>query len=68
MTTKTVSEVEDLYGELPDSDEPLEALMSKSPAELGETDESQETAARNREILALYLQDIRRIKLLTSEE
>jgi len=68
MTTKTVSEVEDPYGELPDSGEPLEALMSKSYAELGETDESPETAARNRELLALYLQDIRRIKLLTSEE
>ena len=68
MTTKTVSEVEDLYGELPESDEPLEALMSKSPAELGETDDSPETAARHREILALYLQDIRRIKLLTPEE
>ena len=68
MTTNTVSEVEDLYGELPDSGESLEALMSKSPAELGETDESPETAARNRELLALYLQDIRRIKLLTPEE
>ena len=68
MTTKTVSEVEDPYGELPESDEPLEALMSKSPAELGEAEESPETAARHREILALYLQDIRRIKLLTAEE
>src|SRR5213593_536949 len=68
MTTKTVSEVEDPYGALPESDEPLEALMSKSPAELGEAEESPETAARHREILALYLQDIRRIKLLTPEE
>ncbi len=65
---KTVSEVEDPYGELPDSTEPLDALMSKSPGELGEVDETPETVARNREILSLYLEDIRRIKLLTAEE
>jgi RNA polymerase sigma factor (sigma-70 family) len=68
MTTTTVSDVEDLYGELPDSDEPLERLMSKSPSELGEPEETPGTAARAREILALYLQDIRRIKLLSPEE
>jgi len=68
MTTTTVSDVEDPYGELPDSDEPLERLMSESPSELGEPEETPETAARAREILALYLQDIRRIKLLSPEE
>ncbi len=67
MTT-TVSDVEDLYGELPDSDDSLETLMSKSPSELGEPEDTPETAARAREILALYLQDIRRIKLLSPEE
>jgi len=68
MTTKTVNESRDPHAELPDSGEPLDALMSKSPAELGEADESPETVARNREILSLYLDDIRRIKLLTAEE
>jgi RNA polymerase primary sigma factor len=68
MKTKPVSEVEDLYGDLPDSDEPLDTLMSRSPAELGEAEETPGRAARNREILGLYLQDIRRVKLLTPEE
>jgi RNA polymerase primary sigma factor len=68
MTTNTVSEVADQYGDLPDSDEPPDDLVSKSSAELGEAQETPETAARNREILALYLQDIGRIKLLTAEE
>jgi RNA polymerase primary sigma factor len=62
-----VSEAEHLYDEVPDSAEPLESLMSKSPTELGEPDEA-EAAARSREILGLYLQDIRRIKLLSGDE
>lgn len=68
MMTKTVSEAQDLYGELPDAAEPLDALMAKSPAELGEARAGPETARRNREILSLYLEDIRRVKLLTPQE
>src|SRR5439155_16573750 len=68
VTTNAVSEEQDLDGGLPDSEEPLEALMSKSPTELGEPDDSPERTAHTREILALYLDDIRRIKLLTPEQ
>jgi RNA polymerase primary sigma factor len=68
MTTKTVSEDDDRDAELPDSEEPLETLLAKSPRELGEPEEPAETAARNRELLGLYLEDIRRIKLLTPEQ
>ena len=63
-----MSDVEDPYAEPSDSAEALEALGSTSPVDLAEADETPETAARNREILALYLDDIRRIKLLTPEE
>ena len=68
MTTKTVSEAEDLFDALPGVDEPIETLMSKSPAELGEPRETPDRAARNHELLGLYLHDIGRIKLLTAEE
>ena len=68
MTTKTVSEAQDPYGELPDAAEPLDTLMAKSPAELGEVEETPEIARRNREILSLYLEDIRRVKLLKPDE
>jgi len=63
-----VSEVEDRDAAIPGSEEPLETLMSKSPAELGESDQRPETVERNREILSLYLKDISRVKLLTAEE
>ena len=63
-----MSEADELGGDLPDSPEALEELLSKSPRELGEADEKPESVGRNREILALYLQDIRRIKLLKAEE
>ena len=63
-----MSDVEDPYAEPSDSAEALEALGPTSPVDLAEADETPETAARNREILALYLDDIRRIKLLTPEE
>lgn len=49
-------------------DEPLETLLDKGPVELGEPANSPETAERTREILALYLQEISRVKLLTAEE
>ena len=68
MATKTVSEAEEQSDDLPDSDESLETLLAKSPRELGEPEDSPETTTRNREILGLYLQDIRRIKLLTADE
>jgi RNA polymerase primary sigma factor len=42
--------------------------MAKSPVELAGAADAQETAERDREILSLYLDDIRRIKLLTPEE
>ena len=63
-----MSEVEDRDAAIPGSEEPLETLMSKSPAELGESDQRPETVERNREILSLYLKDISRVKLLTAEE
>ncbi len=68
MTTKTVSEGDDLYGELPDADEPIETLLSKSPSELGEPEDTLERAARDREILGFYLRDIGRINLLSAEQ
>ena len=63
-----MSDVDDAHVEPPDSPEVLEALASKSPVDLAEAGTEPETAARNREILSLYLDDIRRIKLLTPEE
>jgi RNA polymerase sigma factor (sigma-70 family) len=62
-----VSKVEDGADELEGPEEPLEVLLEKSPAELGESEEP-ERAARTREILSLYLADVRRVKLLTAEE
>jgi len=56
------------YDVIPGSDEPLEALLSKSPADLGEATERPETIGRNREILGLYLQDIARVQLLTAQQ
>jgi RNA polymerase sigma factor (sigma-70 family) len=68
-TTNPASEGEhDPYAELPGPEEPLETLMSKSAAELGGPDSRPETIERTREILALYLKDIARVKLLTAEE
>ena len=63
-----MSDVDDAHVEPPDSPEVLEALASKSHFDLAEAGTEPETAARNREILSLYLDDIRRIKLLTPEE
>jgi len=68
MTTKTVSETDEPSDDLPGATEPLETLMSEAPSELGEPEETPETAARNREILGLYLQEIGRVKLLTAEQ
>jgi RNA polymerase sigma factor (sigma-70 family) len=54
--------------ELEDGGEPLETLLDKDPAELGEKPESPEAGDRSRELIALYLQEISRVKLLTGEE
>jgi RNA polymerase sigma factor (sigma-70 family) len=54
--------------ELEDGDEPLEALLAKDPAELGERPDAPEAGDRSRELIALYLQEISRVKLLTPEE
>ena len=58
----------DTADELEDGDEPLEALLDKDPAELGEKPEAPEAGDRSRELIALYLQEISRVRLLTPEE
>jgi RNA polymerase sigma factor (sigma-70 family) len=58
----------DTTDELEDGDEPLEALLHKDPAELGEKPNAPEAGDRSRELIALYLQEISRVKLLTPEE
>jgi RNA polymerase sigma factor (sigma-70 family) len=54
--------------ELEGGDEPLEALLDKDPAELGEKPDAPGAGDRSRELIALYLQEISRVKLLTPEE
>ena len=54
--------------ELEGGDEPLETLLEKDPAELGEKPDAPEAGDRSRELIALYLQEISRVKLLTPEE
>src|SRR4029077_14951318 len=54
--------------ELEGGDEPLETLLAKDPAELAEKPEAREAGGRSRELIALYLQEISRVKLLTAEE
>jgi len=63
-----VSGDDDPRADIPGTDEPLEALVSKTPAELGEADERPETIERNREILSLYLQDISKVRLLDAAQ
>src|SRR4026207_262285 len=53
--------------ELEGGDEPLETLLEKDPAELGEKPDAPEAGDRSRELIALYLQEISRVKLLTAE-
>ena len=52
--------------ELEGGDEPLETLLDQDPAELGES--APHAGARSRELIALYLQEISRVRLLTAEE
>ena len=54
--------------ELEGGDEPLETLLDKDPAELGEKPDAPEAGDRSRELIALYLQEISCVKLLTAEE
>jgi RNA polymerase sigma factor (sigma-70 family) len=54
--------------ELEGGDEPLETLLEIDPAELAEKPEAREAGDRSRELIALYLQEISRVKLLTAEE
>jgi RNA polymerase sigma factor (sigma-70 family) len=54
--------------ELEGGDEPLETLLDKDPAELGEKPDAPEVGDRSRELIALYLQEISRVKLLTAEQ
>src|SRR5574339_377531 len=54
--------------ELEGGDEPLETLLEQDPADLGERPDSPEAGDRSRELIALYLQEISRVKLLTAEE
>jgi len=54
--------------ELEGADEPLETLLDQDPAELGEKPGAPETGDKSRELIALYLQEISRVKLLTAED
>jgi RNA polymerase sigma factor (sigma-70 family) len=63
-----VSDDKPAFDERPDSDESLDSLLSKPANELAEPQQSPDSATRDREILALYLEDIRRVKLLTPEQ
>jgi RNA polymerase sigma factor (sigma-70 family) len=54
--------------EVEGGDEPLETLLDQDPAELGEKPDSPEAGDRSRELIALYLQEISRVKLLTAEQ
>ncbi len=54
--------------DLNDAGEPLETLLTRAPADLAGHHEKPETAARGRELLALYLRDIAKVPLLTPEQ
>jgi RNA polymerase sigma factor (sigma-70 family) len=54
--------------ELEGGDEPLETLLTQDPADLAEKPDSPEASERGRELIAMYLQEISRVKLLTAEE
>jgi RNA polymerase sigma factor (sigma-70 family) len=54
--------------ELEGGDEPLETLLAQDPADLAEKPDSPEPSERGRELIAMYLQEISRVKLLTAEE
>jgi RNA polymerase sigma factor (sigma-70 family) len=54
--------------ELEDGDEPIEALIAEDRMDAGESEAASGAADRNRALLALYLQEIARIKLLAPGE
>ena len=54
--------------ELEGGDEPLETLLERDPVDLAEKPGAPEASERGRELIALYLQEISRVKLLTAEE
>jgi RNA polymerase sigma factor (sigma-70 family) len=54
--------------ELEGGDEPLETLLDRDPADLAERPDAPEASERGRELIAMYLQEISRVKLLTAEE
>lgn len=54
--------------DLGDSDEPLETLLARAPADLAGDRDKPGDAARGRELLGLYLSDIAKVPLLTPEQ
>jgi RNA polymerase sigma factor (sigma-70 family) len=54
--------------DIEDSDEPLETLLERAPAELAGDRDRPGAAARGRELLGLYLSDIAKVSLLAPEE
>jgi RNA polymerase primary sigma factor len=54
--------------DLGDSDEPLETLLARVPAELAGDRDKPGDAARGRELLGLYLRDIAKVPLLAPEQ
>jgi RNA polymerase primary sigma factor len=50
------------------SDEPLETLLARAPADLAGDRDKPGDAARGRELLGLYLSDIAKVPLLTPEQ
>ncbi|HYB71426.1 MAG TPA: sigma-70 family RNA polymerase sigma factor [Candidatus Bathyarchaeia archaeon] len=54
--------------ELEGGDEPLETLLDHDPADLAERPDDPKASERSRELIALYLQEISRVKLLTAEQ
>jgi RNA polymerase sigma factor (sigma-70 family) len=63
-----MSEDQDHDDELEDGDEPIEALIAEDRMDAGESEAASGAADRNRALLALYLQEIARIKLLAPGE
>jgi RNA polymerase sigma factor (sigma-70 family) len=63
-----MSEDPDRDDELEDGDEPIETLIAEDRSDAGESKAAPGAADRNRALLALYVQEISRIKLLTPGE
>ena len=63
-----MAETEDPHDQLDGAAEPLETLLAEDPIALGEREQAPEAAQRTREILALYLREIDRVRPLTGDE